>query len=310
MTKIKKITRMRKKTFFSFVFILLLLAPVASVCSLLPYVDHGIDHNVDLAGFQTLGLLGAHDIAELFDCDKEVLSDLAKMEKILIQAAHVAGAKKIGHITHKTDEKINSCIVLVSESHISIHAFPLLGYAAVDIFTCGACNNKEALAYIKQQLQVQSNHHKKIMRGICKQEVSHVQYSSNKDYQGGERLGEHLIVELYGCEESIINNEKNIEEILKKAAQKTGAQVIGSVPYKFHPQGVSCIVLATNGTQITVHTWPELPEKYCAIDILTCGSCKPDEALAFLIKELKAKSLQVAKIPRGFSPVCSLEESK
>ena len=122
-------------------------------------------------------------------------------------------------------------------------------------------------------------------------------YNLNKD----EQKGEHYIVEFYGCQEDIINDEKKVEEILRKAVQKTGAEVFNSVSYKFHPQGVSCIVLAQNGSQITIHTWPELDEKYCAVDILTCGNYEPGGALCFLIKELKAESSQVMKISRGFS---------
>ena len=242
-------------------------------------------------------LTGSHDIVELFDCDTTILSDLQKLEKILIQAAHVAGAKKIGLITHQTADKINSCIVLVSESHLSIHAFPLLGYAAVDVFTCGECYNEKAIAHIKEQLQAQSSHHKKITRGICKQGISRSLYNPTKDNQKGE----HLIVELFDCEKSIMNDEQKIEAILKTAVQKTGDHVIETVPYKFHPQGVSCIILGQNGSQITIHTYPEFPEKYCAVDILTFGNYKPDEASLFLMKELKGKTAKVIKIPRGFS---------
>lgn len=283
---------MRKMTSFILAFILSPLAPVFT-----------LTQGMNPPKIHALNSLGSHDIAELFGCNKTILSDLPRLEKILIQAARVAGAKKIGLITHQTADRINSCIVLISESHLSIHAFPLLGYAAVDVFTCGECNNEKAIIHIKQQLQAQSNHYKKITRGICKQGISRSRYNPNKENQKGE----HLIVEFYGCEENIINDERKIEEILKKAAQKTGAQVIDSVPYKFHPQGVSCIVLAENGSQITIHTWPELSEKYCAIDILTCGNYKPDEALLFLMRELKSKTSQVIKIPRGFSPTGIVE---
>jgi len=119
--------------------------------------------------------LGFHDIAEFSGCNNVILSDCAKLEKILIQAAHIAGAQRIGHITCQTAEGINSCIVLVSESHLSIHAFPLLGYAAVDVFTCGECDNKKAIDYIEKHLQSESNNHKKITRGIFKQEVLRTQ---------------------------------------------------------------------------------------------------------------------------------------
>jgi len=241
-------------------------------------------------------LLGSHDIVEMFGCNKKVISDRSQLERILAKAADLAGAKKIGLISNYVSNH-NSCIVLVSESHFSIHAFPLLGYAAIDVFTCGDCDNEKGIAYIKQQLQVKSNHSKKIVRGIFKQGLSCSQYNPCKN----DQKGEHFIVELYGCEEVIINNEKKVEEILISAIQKIDVQVVDAVSYKFHPQGVSCIVLAENGAQITIHTWPEISEKYCAIDILVFGDSKPDDAFAFLTKELKSKNSKVIKIPRGFS---------
>ena len=241
--------------------------------------------------------LGVHDIAELSGCNNEILSNLSKLEEILIEAAKKAGACRIGHITRQTAKDINSCIVLVEESHLSIHAFPLLGYAAVDMFTCGGCDNEKAIAYIERELQVQSSIHKKIIRGISKQRVSGAQTMLCKD----EQKGGQLIVDICGCKEDIINNEKKIEVILREAIEKAGVQVINSVPYKFHPQGVSCIVLAQNGSQITIHTWPELDENYCAIDILTCGDTGPDETLKFLKKKLEASNLYVMKVTRGFA---------
>jgi len=253
--------------------------------------------------FNDPSFLGKHDIVELYGCNKKILTDLSRLEKVLTKAAHVAGAQKIGHIACQTDDNINSCIIIVSESHLSVHAFPLLGYVAVDIFTCGECDNEKAIAYIEQELQSQSNHHKKIKRGMYKKKMASSQYALAKN----DQKGEHLIVELSECEESIINDEKKIEDALKKAVQKAGGQVIDAVPYKFHPQGVSCIVLAKNGSQITIHTWPELSQNYCAIDILTCGNYKPDESFLFLKQALKAKSFQVIKIPRGFSPAGVVE---
>jgi len=36
-------------------------------------------------------------------------------------------------------------VVLLAESHISIHTWPELKYAAVDIFMCGACDPQRAI---------------------------------------------------------------------------------------------------------------------------------------------------------------------
>ena len=43
-----------------------------------------------------------------------------------------------------------SGVVIISESHLAIHTWPELGYAAVDLFTCGdKCDPKVAYEFLK-----------------------------------------------------------------------------------------------------------------------------------------------------------------
>ncbi|MEG1118521.1 MAG: adenosylmethionine decarboxylase, partial [Janthinobacterium sp.] len=44
-------------------------------------------------------------------------------------------------------------VVLLAESHISIHTWPECGFAAVDIFMCGAAQPQLALDIIQDALQ-------------------------------------------------------------------------------------------------------------------------------------------------------------
>ena len=42
-------------------------------------------------------------------------------------------------------------VVIISESHLAIHTWPELGYAAVDLFTCGTkCDPKVAYEFLKK----------------------------------------------------------------------------------------------------------------------------------------------------------------
>lgn len=81
---------------------------------------------------------GRHFIFELFGCDKAVLDDLTRIEGTMVDAAEAAGAMVVGKVFHKFAPQGVTGVVIIAESHISIHTWPELGYAAVDIFTCSS----------------------------------------------------------------------------------------------------------------------------------------------------------------------------
>lgn len=91
--------------------------------------------------------LGRHVLAEIYGCDFNILNDIAKVEEIMVNAALEAGAEVREFVFHKFSPQGVSGVVVISESHLAIHTWPELGYAAVDVFTCGdrvnpwdACN--------------------------------------------------------------------------------------------------------------------------------------------------------------------------
>jgi S-adenosylmethionine decarboxylase len=79
--------------------------------------------------------LGNHIIAEFLEC--ESMDDYEHLEAALCDAAQAANATVIKVMTHKFSPIGMTGIVLLSESHISIHTWPEFGYVAVDIYTCG-----------------------------------------------------------------------------------------------------------------------------------------------------------------------------
>ena len=83
--------------------------------------------------------LGTHLILELKDCRRELLSDLDFLRSTLLSAAAEAGTTVMGDSFHYFDPYYGvSGVVIIAESHLSIHTWPEYGYAAVDIFTCGS----------------------------------------------------------------------------------------------------------------------------------------------------------------------------
>lgn len=86
---------------------------------------------------------GRHLLADFYGCP--VLNDAALIEIALRSAAESAGAAVIGlHLHHFGEGQGVTGVVLLAESHMSIHTWPEHGYAAVDIFLCGARHDPAA----------------------------------------------------------------------------------------------------------------------------------------------------------------------
>ncbi|MGE5455457.1 MAG: adenosylmethionine decarboxylase [Methylocystaceae bacterium] len=81
--------------------------------------------------------LGRHILAEIYGCSFEILNDVDQVEEVMINAALEAGAEIREFVFHKFSPQGVSGVVVISESHLAIHTWPELGYAAVDVFTCG-----------------------------------------------------------------------------------------------------------------------------------------------------------------------------
>lgn len=82
---------------------------------------------------------GRHLLVEYYGCDANVLNDPQSIERLMRQAASAAGATVVGSIFHPFTPQGVSGVVVVEESHLSIHTWPERGYAAVDFYTCGNC---------------------------------------------------------------------------------------------------------------------------------------------------------------------------
>ena len=113
--------------------------------------------------------LGVQIIAELYCCDEKLLDDLDYIRNITINAARRANVTVVGSKFHKFSPQWVSGVVVIAESHISIHTWPEYGYAAIDIFTCGNKSMpKLALRLICKALRARKVRFKEIKRGVLK----------------------------------------------------------------------------------------------------------------------------------------------
>lgn len=111
--------------------------------------------------------LGNHVIAEFYDCDLLIIQSQSYIEDIMIEAVHISGAEIVKPVFHTFSPHGVSGMVIVAESHFSIHTWPEYGYCAVDIFTCGnTIDNGKALDYLRKELKAKSLSVVEMKRGI------------------------------------------------------------------------------------------------------------------------------------------------
>ena len=82
--------------------------------------------------------LGRQMTIEFYDCKSATLTDAAQLEKVFLHAAEVSGAHVVDSVFHSFQPQGVSGVVVISESHFAVHAWPEHDYAAVDLFTCGS----------------------------------------------------------------------------------------------------------------------------------------------------------------------------
>ncbi|MCL2766949.1 MAG: adenosylmethionine decarboxylase [Peptococcaceae bacterium] len=111
--------------------------------------------------------LGRHVLAEICGCEFSLLNDIGKVEEIMVTAALEAGAEVREYTFHKFSPQGVSGVVIISESHLAIHTWPELGYAAVDVFTCGdRVNPWDACEYLSKSFCAKEMIAKEVERGV------------------------------------------------------------------------------------------------------------------------------------------------
>jgi len=114
-----------------------------------------------------LNALGSHLLVELRDCNPAALQSLEKVRSAMVSAAEAASATIVDVSFHEFSPFGISGMVIIAESHLSIHTWPEYGYAAVDIFTCGdLIKPSEAAVYLIEQFESKTPSVVEMKRGI------------------------------------------------------------------------------------------------------------------------------------------------
>jgi S-adenosylmethionine decarboxylase len=80
---------------------------------------------------------GKHFMASYLDCDQEAILDNKRLQEVLLEAARACGAEVLNSSSYEFQPTGLTQVVLLSESHASIHTYPEHQSCFVDLFTCG-----------------------------------------------------------------------------------------------------------------------------------------------------------------------------
>lgn len=114
----------------------------------------------------TENFMSQHHIAEFDGCPFELINDEVYVKISMESAAIEANATILNSYIHKFSPQGVSGVLVLAESHLSIHTWPELNYAAIDIFTCGEHTDPlMALYFLQLRLKPTKFHSYKIDRG-------------------------------------------------------------------------------------------------------------------------------------------------
>jgi S-adenosylmethionine decarboxylase len=89
---------------------------------------------------------GRHLILDLYGCDPGILDDYDELTRLLEARLKDGGSYYPPIFGEKFEPQGVTILALLAESHASVHSWPELGYAAVDLYTCGTATATDKAA--------------------------------------------------------------------------------------------------------------------------------------------------------------------
>ena len=119
------------------------------------------DHFIERDGVRCAG---THLIIDLFGAKR--LDDLRHISDTLKKCVEVAGATLLHiHLHHFTPNGGVSGVAVLAESHISIHSWPEVGYAALDVFMCGKADPDKCVPVLRDAFRPKRLAVSELLRG-------------------------------------------------------------------------------------------------------------------------------------------------
>ena len=114
---------------------------------------------------------GAHLIVDLHGAKR--LNDIEHIEATLRRCVDAAKATLLHIHLHHFQPSGVSGVAVLAESHISIHTWPEVGYAALDVFMCGSADPDACIPVLREAFSAERVGVNELLRGqdVCGQDV-------------------------------------------------------------------------------------------------------------------------------------------
>lgn len=115
---------------------------------------------------------GRHVAVDTWGVDFHLLNNAEYLQTQLIDAAEACGATVLSVQSKQFEPQGATVLVMLSESHLSIHTYPERGFAAIDCYTCGETVDPQlAIDYLVSVLKPERTYAKKLIRGLGEMKV-------------------------------------------------------------------------------------------------------------------------------------------
>jgi S-adenosylmethionine decarboxylase len=115
---------------------------------------------------------GRHVAVDTWGVDFDLLNNAELLQAHMVEAAEACGATVLSVQAKQFEPQGATVLVMLSESHLSIHTYPEKGFAALDCYTCGETVDPQlAIDYMLTVLKPEAAHAKKLIRGMGELQV-------------------------------------------------------------------------------------------------------------------------------------------
>ncbi|CAH1204148.1 S-adenosylmethionine decarboxylase proenzyme [Paenibacillus plantiphilus] len=115
---------------------------------------------------------GRHVAVDTWGVDFDLLNNAEFLQAHMVEAAEACGATVLSVQAKQFEPQGATVLVMLSESHLSIHTYPERGFAALDCYTCGETVDPQlAIDYMISVLKPTTTHAKKLVRGMGELQV-------------------------------------------------------------------------------------------------------------------------------------------
>lgn len=179
--------------------------------------------------------LARHLTLDYYDCDTEILLDSEKLESILIESAKAIWATIVSSNFNNFEPQGVSWVVVLSESHFTIHTWPEYGYAAVDMFACWDLQFEKWIELLtgmfkSQKVELVTDLKRWIItelegsRGDWKWIENKIELVATKNnweenFENNNAWGIASSVDIYWCDPELIRNSEEIKRYVKELCE-------------------------------------------------------------------------------------------